>query len=120
MLLKSTGLLISAIESSLPIALLDALLDLALRQVALERAEIIYEQLAVKVVRLVRYAARFEVHHVQRQRAAVRVLRANDKALRPRDLNVYARKAQTAFFPDLLAFFSFDHGVDERDFLLLV
>src|SRR5512138_1753342 len=65
----------------LPVALADAFLDLALDQIALERAQIVDKQFAVQVICLVSNATRFQIHHVERERAAVDILRADDDAL---------------------------------------
>ena len=70
----------------LPVTLLDALLDLSLRQVTLERADIADEQLAVEVICFVRNAARLKVNHIEDHLAAIYVESPNNDALWPLDL----------------------------------
>ena len=69
--LRAMGLSGTLLKICLPIALLDALLDFAFREVTLKRAQIIDEQLAVEMVRLVRNAARFKIHYIKRHFAAI-------------------------------------------------
>jgi hypothetical protein len=76
---------------------------------------VLNEKIAVKVLSLVRYAARFKLHNIEREGFAVYVLRANDEALGSGHLKVYSRKTQTAFIAYLLALFGFDNRVYERD-----
>jgi hypothetical protein len=115
----SAGLFVLA-RTELPVAQLYAFFDLALDHLALERAQVLNEQIAVKVLRLVRHAARFEVHNVEREGFAVYVLRAHDDPLGPRHLKVYSRKTQTALIAYLLALFGFDNRVYERDLARLL
>src|SRR5437588_4728165 len=106
------GLKSLSLKVCLPIALLNALLYFAFREVALKRAQIIDEQLAVEVVGLVRDAARFKIHHIKRHFAPVYIASSNHHALWTLHLEENAWKTQAAFFTDLLALFRFDYRVD--------
>src|SRR3954453_23349319 len=74
----------------LPVAGLDPLADLALEEVAFERAEIVDERDALQMVVFVQDAARRQVHRVDLEPLAVDVLCARDDALWPLDLEVNA------------------------------
>jgi hypothetical protein len=94
--------------------LLDALLNLALDEVAFEGTEVIDEQFAVEVIGFMGHTAGLEVHDVKTEFGAVEILGANYDALGPFDFEVNARKAEAALLADLLTFAGLNDGVNEN------
>src|ERR1035438_4764584 len=90
------------------------LLDLALHQVALERADVGDVQLPVEVIGFVQERARQQIFGGLLEHLAPRVPSPYSDAAAPLHLLPESGDAQTAFFALLLAIDLHDHGVDQH------
>src|ERR1035438_9281608 len=88
------------------------LLDLALHQVALQRADVVDVQLPVKMIGLVQKRPRQQIFRGLLEHLALRVLRPDGHGAAAPHLLAESRNTQTALFAVLLAIHSHDGGVE--------
>src|SRR5260370_14345440 len=105
---------IAQLPNPLPLSRLHQFLDLALDEVALERADVRDVELAVQVIGLVQEGARQQLFSGVLEKLSAQILRAYRNGLGARDLLAKFGNAQAAFAAPLAALFANDYRIDQN------
>src|SRR5260370_17382659 len=112
--LKVTNVQIAKLPNPPPLSRLHQFLDLALDEVALERADVRDVELAVQVIGLVQEGARQQLFSGVLEKLSAQILRAYRNGLGARDLLAKFGNAQAAFAAPLAALFANDYRIDQN------